>query len=92
MIDKRIHVFYSGRVQGVGFRYTVESVASKLGLTGWVRNMRDGRVEAVCEGGDKALRSFLDDIRNGFPDYYIKDAQVSWEEPAHEFDKFEIRF
>lgn len=46
----RRHVFYSGRVQGVGFRYTAESHAKRLGLTGWVRNLSDGRVEMIAEG------------------------------------------
>lgn len=92
MKHKRIHVFYSGRVQGVGFRYTVQSVASQLGLTGWVKNLRDNRVEVTCEGGDENIRSFLDTVKNEFPGHYIVNIELNWEEPRHEFDGFEIRF
>ena len=46
----RAHVYYSGRVQGVGFRYTAEGLALDLKLVGWVKNLPDGRVELVCEG------------------------------------------
>ena len=49
-MKKRIHVYYEGRVQGVGFRFTSEYVAQQLKLTGWVKNLPDGRVELVAEG------------------------------------------
>jgi len=88
MSYKRLHVFYSGYVQGVGFRYIARNTASGLGLTGWVRNLPDGRVELVCEGKEKKLKTFLDDITKEFP----VDAQVSWEEAAGGFTGFEIRF
>jgi len=91
-MTKRIHVFYSGRVQGVGFRYTVRSIASELDLTGWSRNLRDGNVEVVCEGNEKKLKEFLDSMKNEFPEHYIRNVEVNWEEPTHEFKGFEIRF
>lgn len=89
---KRIHIFYSGRVQGVGFRYTVRSIASELDLSGWTRNLRDGNVEVVCEGDEKKLKAFLDNIKKEFPEHYIRDVEVTWEEPTGEFNAFEIRF
>ena len=92
MSYKRIHVFYSGHVQGVGFRFTVRSIASESGLVGWVRNLRDGRVEVVCEGEEKKLKAFLDNIKDEFLGRYIVDTDVIWEEPTHEFDSFGIRF
>lgn len=88
MSHKRLHVFYSGYVQGVGFRYTVRNTASGLGLTGWVRNLSNGRVELVCEGEEKKLKIFLDDTAKEFP----ADAQVGWEKASREFVDFGIRF
>ncbi len=90
--NRRVHVFYSGRVQGVGFRYTAIDVAESLGIVGWVRNLRDGRVEAVCEGEEEVLKKFLEEIADGPLRYYIKDADVLWEEPTGEFTSFYIRF
>ncbi len=48
-MKKQVRVYYSGRVQGVGFRFTAESIANDLGVTGWVKNSRDGGVEIVAE-------------------------------------------
>jgi acylphosphatase len=91
MAAKRIHVFYSGRVQGVGFRYTAVSIASELGLTGWVRNLENGGVEAVCEGGEKNLKKFLKKIDEGLSNYIVK-TDVEWEAAADEFEDFDIRW
>ena len=56
---QRWHVVFSGRVQHVGFRYTSLYIARSLGLTGWVRNLSDGRVEMEVQGTPSALRRFL---------------------------------
>jgi acylphosphatase len=90
-MDKRIHVFYSGDVQGVGFRFTSEDVASSLGLAGWVRNLGDHRVEVVAEGDEKDLRQFMARIDDIFK-IYIRDTDVEWEEATGEFGGFDIRF
>ena len=50
---KLIHIYYSGTVQGIGFRYTVERLTSELGICGWVRNLPDGRVEMEAEGTEE---------------------------------------
>lgn len=92
MSCKRIHVFYSGRVQGVGFRYTARSIASGLNLKGWVKNSMDGRVELVCEGEEDRLKRFLDNIKSEFLGHYITDVDVRWEGSRHEFNRFDIRF
>ncbi len=89
---KRLSVFWSGRVQGVGFRYTAESVALELGITGWVRNLPDGRVEGAVEGPEKTLRVFLERIASGPMKGYIRGVETYWEKPAGEFDDFQIRF
>ncbi len=91
-MKKRLSVFWSGRVQGVGFRYTAESAALKLGVTGWVRNLPDGRVEAVAEGPEKTLKTLLDQIASGPMKKYIRRVETRWEKPTGEFDDFQIRF
>ncbi len=92
MPHKSIHVFYSGYVQGVGFRYTVRRIASGLGLRGWVRNLPDGKVEVVCEGEEERIKDFLGRIKGEFSDSHLKGTQISWREAEGEFDSFEIRF
>lgn len=90
-MNKRLHVYYSGSVQGVGFRYTAERLATSLGLTGWAGNLRDGRVEVLCEGKETALKEFLQKISSVFKDYII-DSDVEWSKGTGEFDNFDIRF
>ena len=91
-MKKQLSVFWSGRVQGVGFRYTTESVALELGLKGWVRNLPDGRVEALVEGSDKVLKTFLERVASGPMKSYIRSTETHWENPTGEFDDFQIRF
>lgn len=91
-MKKQIHVFWSGRVQGVGFRYTAESTALELGVKGWVRNLPDGRVEAMGEATEKVLRHFLETMAGGPMKRYIEEAQISWGNAAAEFDDFQIRY
>jgi len=90
MVQKRVHVFYSGRVQGIGFRYAAEAVARNLGMTGWVSNLRDGRVELLAEGKEADLKVLLKRISEEMSGY-IKDADISWEDPTGEFGDFGIR-
>lgn len=91
-MEKRIHIFYSGRVQGVGFRFTVEDVAIELGLTGWVKNLRNGRVETVVEGDEGKLKTFLETMRIGPMRNYISKEDVRWSEFTGEFKDFQIRY
>ena len=90
-MNKRVHVYYSGNVQGVGFRFTAEDIAMSLGLTGWVKNLRDNQVEVTCEGDEKLLREFLQKIEGIFG-RYIHNAHVEWAEATDEFSGFDIRF
>ena len=89
---KRAHILYFGQVQGVGFRYTAQDIAMSLSITGWVKNLEDGRVEIVAEGKEKDLNEFLDKISKGQLGRYIKNSELSWEKPTGEFDVFDIRF
>jgi acylphosphatase len=78
---RRLNIFYSGRVQGVGFRYTVKTVAAGFEIAGHVRNLPDGRVE---------LEAFRAAIRAEGLAGFIRDEQVSWGEMKSEFRGFEI--
>lgn len=91
-MKKQIHVVYSGRVQGVGFRFTAEEAAGRLGVVGWVKNLRDGRVEVVAEADERALTRFLEDLRTGPMRNFIRDVGVSWGAATNEFTEFEIRY
>ncbi len=86
----RMHVFYAGHVQGVGFRYTVKGVAAGFEVTGTVRNTVDGRVELVAEGARAELESFRQAIREAGLDGFIRNEEVSWDEAKVEFRGFEI--
>lgn len=88
---KRVHILYSGRVQGVGFRFTAESAAIESGIRGWVKNLGDGRVEIMAEAEEEALKDFLNKIRQSFS-RYIQDEDLRWSEAADEFQDFQIRF
>ena len=90
-MKKQIHVYYIGRVQGVGFRFTSEDVAGKLGICGWVKNLRDGRVEVLAEAEEGVLKDFLEKIKQYLPNC-IQEAQVEWNQPTGEFKDFKIEF
>jgi acylphosphatase len=86
----RAHVFISGYVQGVNFRFYTRQQARLLGLWGWVRNMPDGRVEAVFEGEEAAVNEIVNWCRSGPPSAQVGDVAASWEEPEG-LRSFEIR-
>lgn len=88
----RAHVFYSGRVQGVGFRYTSEALAHKAGLAGFVKNLPDGRVELVCEGAKEKIEALLVQIQESDLGRYIQKTDCRWEEPTQEFTDFSVEF
>jgi acylphosphatase len=83
------HLKISGRVQGVGFRYYVHHHAQRLGLTGWVRNCRDGSVEAVVQGNDSAIAEMIAAARRGPRNSAVSAVDVS--DAAGSYDGFEIR-
>lgn len=91
--ESRVHVFYSGRVHGVGFRYTAERLALEANLSGWVKNLADGRVELVCEGSREKAEAFLERIRQSAElARHIRAAAVRWEKPTGEFFEFRVEF
>ena len=85
------HYYFSGRVQGVGFRYTTARVARQRGLTGWVKNLADGRVEAVFAGSQLAIDRCLTDLRSHFGEN-ISDIQQRSLEGQQAYEEFEIRY
>ncbi len=89
---KRAHIWVSGRVQGVWYRATARDVARRLGLTGWVRNLPDGRVEIVAEGDKEALNEFIKWCWEGPPLARVDDVKVVWEPYTGEFDTFYVRY
>ncbi len=90
-MKKRVEVFYSGRVQGVGFRYTAEGIAGNFAVTGFVRNLGDGRVQMTAEGEERDLADFLQVLEERMR-AHIRDRQVAWDTCRNEFKRFEIRF
>jgi acylphosphatase len=85
-----MQILYSGSVQGVGFRYTVKTVATGYEVTGLVRNLPDGRVELVAEGDPDELQGFGQAVRDSGLDHFIGKEQVIWGEAQGEFRGFEI--
>ena len=89
-VRRRVTVFYTGRVQGVGFRYTVKTVATGFEVTGTVRNVPDGRVELIAEGAQAELEAFRTAILDAGLAGFIRNEQVTWAEAKNEFRGFEI--
>jgi acylphosphatase len=87
---KRAHIFVSGMVHGVGYRSYARNHAKDLGLKGFVKNLRDGRVEIVAEGYDKQLQAFLQLLRKGSWGAKVKDIEIDWEEPTNEYADFAV--
>lgn len=90
-MKKQAHVYYSGRVQGVGFRFTARELAVQAGVSGWARNLADGRVEIVAEAEEAVLDGFLKQMHECFS-HYIRDTDVSWHDARGELKDFEVKF
>jgi acylphosphatase len=89
--DARAHVWLSGRVQGVGFRISAAEEARLRRLSGWVRNLDSGGVEAVFEGPRSSVEAMVRWCQEGPPGAYVYDVRVSWDEPSEHFTRFEVR-
>jgi acylphosphatase len=86
----QLHAYISGRVQGVGFRFFVNYVADELGLTGWVRNRFDGRVEVVAEGELNQLSELLAQLRQGPGHANVRKVDYEFREAEGKFTRFDI--
>ena len=86
----RLHIFYSGRVQGVGFRYSVKTLATGFEVTGMVANLPDGRVELAAEGTRRELEEFRKAIQDSEVGGFIKQEDASWLAAKNEYRGFNI--
>jgi len=91
-LKARAHVYVSGQVQGVFFRSETKDEALRNGLTGWVRNLLDGRVEAVFEGEKDRVDKLIEFCRRGPPGARVTNVEVAWENYTGEFRDFRIRY
>ena len=92
MKTAKAHLFIEGRVQGVFYRAFTRNVAARLGLNGWVRNLYDGRVEALFEGSRELLEQAIQECWKGPFGSSVKNIEVQWEESLAEYKDFEVRY
>ncbi|MGA1865543.1 MAG: acylphosphatase [bacterium] len=88
----RAHLLVSGIVQGVFFRSTTRRQAVRLGLTGWVKNKMDGKVEIIVEGEAAAISNFIQWCHEGPPGARVDKVDITWEEYIGEFTSFSIQY
>ncbi len=89
---QRVHIFVKGKVQGVFFRQTTKTMAEKKNVTGWVRNLKDGRVEAILEGQDIDVSEVIEWSHRGPTNAIVDDIQIINEKYKGEFSKFDILY
>jgi acylphosphatase len=90
MNRSRLQILYEGSVQGVGFRYTVKTLAMGYEVAGSVKNLPDGRVELVAEGTKDELKAFQQAIRESELGHFIRKEELTWSESQGSFRGFEI--
>jgi acylphosphatase len=88
--ETRIHIFVSGKVQGVYYRQNTLQKAQELGIFGWVRNLSDGRVESVMEGSKINVEKMLAWCKEGPLDAKVEGVEIIYEEYKNEFSTFDI--
>lgn len=91
MADVAKHIIFSGRVQGVGFRYTAQRIARRYELAGYVKNLPDGSVEMLAQGSSEAIANALRDIAESFGSY-IQDTNIQDSPPNPNLLSFDITF
>ena len=89
-MKREARVIISGMVQGVSFRYFVASMAKKAGVSGWVRNTEDGKVEAVFEGDEDSVKKMVDSCRTGPPSSNVESIDVRWGAYSGKYERFTI--
>ncbi len=88
----RAHVIISGRVQGVFFRVETKRAADGFGVLGWVRNLREGSVEAMLEGDQERVDALLEWCKEGPPHAQVSDVKLDWQDYTGEFSGFDISY
>jgi len=92
MINKRVYILADGRVQGIFFRATARDIARSLGVNGWVKNKRDGKVELIAEGEENAVDKMIEWCRQGPPGASVTTVEVEPQPFEREFNDFSIRY
>lgn len=88
----RVRLFISGTVQGVSYRASTQEQAQKRGIVGWVKNLEDGRVEALAQGAKDKVEELVRWCHTGPPAAKVEKVVVSWEEVGDEFRRFDVRY
>jgi len=88
----RVRVLIEGRVQGVSMRYYTQRKANEVGVSGFVRNLSDGRVEAVFEGASEEVEAMLEWCKTGAPHARVDSIALRYEEPEGQFFGFNVRY
>ena len=92
MSNQRIRIFVTGKVQGVFFRQALKVMAKKNDVFGWVKNLKDGRVEAVLEGDEEKVSRLVEWAHGGPANARVKDVEIHNEKWINEFSKFEVLY
>ena len=92
MVQKRVHIFVTGRVQGVFFRQSTKVMAIKNNVKGWVRNLDDGRVEIVAQGETQDIDNLAHWCKTGPANSRVDEFELSEENISDEFENFEVRY
>jgi len=87
-----VHVVISGRVQGVWFRANTKQKAEQLGVTGWVKNTADGKVEALFEGDEKHIQEMIDWCHQGPPSAQVDHVEITEHSSSNGFDGFSVKY
>jgi len=92
MAAMQAHLIISGRVQGVFYRYSTQREAVRLGLTGWVKNLKNGDVEAVIQGEENLVEQMISWCRQGPPGAVVREIKIDREEITEEFSDFTVAY
>ena len=92
MVNLRVRLFIKGKVQGVFFRQALKIRAKKNNVNGWVRNLKDGRVEALLEGKDTDVSTLIEWCHAGSANARVEDIEIKNEKYKGEFSKFEVLY
>jgi len=90
--NQRIRIFVTGKVQGVFFRQTLKVMAKKNNVFGWVKNLKDGGVEAVLEGDDEKVNRLIEWAHGGSANARVEDVEIHNEKFTGEFSKFDVLY
>lgn len=88
----RVRIIVTGLVQGVFFRFNTMRKALELGVNGWVKNRKDGKVEVLCEGPKKDVKIMIEWCMKGPAGAFVSDTEIKWEDYAGEFETFQIAY